>query len=239
MKYELDVHTHTLASGHAYNTIAEMAKIASKKGLKLLGITEHAPKMPGTCHEFYFQNLGCVNREMFGVELLLGAELNIISYDGAVDLPEDTLKRLDILVASLHTPCIKPGSKADNTDAILGVMDNPYINIIGHPDDGRFPIDYEAMVKKAKEKKVLIEINNNSLNPNGFRLNARENDIKILELCKKYQTPIVIDSDAHSCDIIANHQNVDSLLELVDFPEKLIMNCSAKDFKKYIKNKTG
>ena len=44
MKYVLDVHTHTIASGHAYNTIKEMAQSASEKGLELLGITEHAMK---------------------------------------------------------------------------------------------------------------------------------------------------------------------------------------------------
>ena len=56
MKYVLDVHTHTLASGHAYNTIREMAMAASEKGLELLGITEHGIAMPGTCNAFYFDN---------------------------------------------------------------------------------------------------------------------------------------------------------------------------------------
>ena len=42
MEYILDLHTHTIASGHAYSTIREMAQAASEKGLKLLGITEHA-----------------------------------------------------------------------------------------------------------------------------------------------------------------------------------------------------
>ena len=48
--FEADLHTHTIASGHAYNTIREMARAAADKGLKALGITEHAPKLPGTCH---------------------------------------------------------------------------------------------------------------------------------------------------------------------------------------------
>ena len=59
MNYEFDLHTHTIASGHAYSTIKEMAHSAAQKGLKLLGITEHAPKMPGTCHDFYFKIIGC------------------------------------------------------------------------------------------------------------------------------------------------------------------------------------
>ena len=56
MNYLLDLHTHTLASGHAYNTIKEMVRAASLAGLHMLGITEHAPKMPGTCQLYYFQN---------------------------------------------------------------------------------------------------------------------------------------------------------------------------------------
>ncbi len=44
-------------------------------------------------------------------------------------------------------------------------MDNPFVKIIGHPDDDRYPIDYEAVVKKAAEKNILLEVNNTSLNP--------------------------------------------------------------------------
>ena len=90
MKYNsvLDLHTHTVASGHAYCSLREMAKAASDKGLELLGITEHAPSMPGTCHKFYFHNLKVVPREMYGIQLLLGSEVNILDSQGTVDLGE-------------------------------------------------------------------------------------------------------------------------------------------------------
>ena len=52
MRFEADTHSHTLASGHAYSTIKEMAAAAEAKGLKALALTEHAPKMPGTCFIF-------------------------------------------------------------------------------------------------------------------------------------------------------------------------------------------
>ena len=48
MKIIADTHAHTLASGHAYSTIREMAAAARKRGLKALALTEHAPEMPGT-----------------------------------------------------------------------------------------------------------------------------------------------------------------------------------------------
>ena len=124
MKYHsvMDLHTHTVASGHAYCTLREMAKAASDKGLELLGITEHAPKMPGTCHKFYFQNIKVVPREMYGIQLLLGSEVNILDAAGTVDLEQKTLEKLDVVIASLHVTCIRPGSRAEITEAYLNAM---------------------------------------------------------------------------------------------------------------------
>ena len=107
MNIEIDTHTHTLVSGHAYNTICEMASAAHEKGVKGLAITEHAPEMPGSCHLFYFQNLKVVPRERYGVELLLGVELNIMDEQGRVDLPGNVIKELDIAIASMHIPFYK------------------------------------------------------------------------------------------------------------------------------------
>ena len=56
-------------------------------------------------------------------------------------------KGCDVVIASLHIPCIKPGSIEQNTNALIKAMDNPYVNIIGHPDDSRYPVDYEKLVK--------------------------------------------------------------------------------------------
>lgn len=236
MNIVVDTHSHTIASGHAYNTIEEMAKAANEKGIKLLAITEHAPNMPGTCHVFYFHNLKVVNRMRHGVELLLGVELNVIDYEGNVDLEDETLLGLDIAIASLHMPCIKPGTMEENTNALIGAMQNPFVKIIGHPDDAKYPIDYERLVKAAKEHHVLLELNNNSLNPNGFRLNARENDIKMLELCKEYQVPITLGSDAHVIDEIGNCCYSKEILEITNFPENLIINTSVERFKDFIKD---
>lgn len=234
MEYVLDTHTHTLASGHAYNTIREMAQSASQKGLKLLGITEHAPQMPGTCHDFYFSNLKVVERQMYGVELLLGVELNIMDFDGNVDLPQELLKDMDIVIASMHTPCLRHGTKEENTHAYLKVLDNPYIDIIGHPDDMRYPVDMETLVLAVKEKHKLLELNNSSLNPNGARKCARSNDVEMLELCKKYNVPIVIGSDAHADTDVGRHDLAMQLIDELDFPHNLIINRSTDELKRYL-----
>ena len=66
MKILLDVHTHTVASGHAFSTLQEMVRTAADKGLQILGITEHTGGIPGTCSPIYFRNLPVVPRLMYG-----------------------------------------------------------------------------------------------------------------------------------------------------------------------------
>ena len=237
MNYVLDVHTHTIASGHAYNTMREMAKAASEKGLELLGITEHAMAMPGTCHEYYFQNLKMVEREMYGIELLLGSEVNILDSKGNVDLEEAIRKKLDIIIASLHIPCMKPGTREENTQAYIETMKKPYIDIIGHPDDGRYEVDYEALVQGAREYGKVLELNNHSMDPDCNRENAVENDTIMLEYCKKYRVPVVMDSDAHFDLLIGEFDLARDLLTKLDFPEELVLNRSVDAVKKYVNRK--
>ena len=233
MRDILDTHSHTLASGHAYSTIRENAHMAAKRGLELLAITEHAPCMPGSCHDFYFHNLKVVDRNAYEVPLLLGVELNILDTRGNVDLDLHTLKQMDLAIASLHTPCIRPGSREENTECYLNVMKNPYVNIIGHPDDGRFPIDCLALVQAAKEYGKLLELNNSSLRPMSTRKGAREQDLEILKLCEQYQVSIVIGSDAHVDTEVGGHDLALALLEEAGFPEFLVVNGDVERLKPY------
>lgn len=104
MKIELDVHTHTVASGHAFSSLQEMAQAAAGKGLKLLGITEHSPGIPGTCDPIYFRNLHVVPRQMYGIELLLGAEINLKS---ATTRLYDTEAKIICIVSKKGAQCIE------------------------------------------------------------------------------------------------------------------------------------
>ncbi len=237
MRIEIDTHTHTLVSGHAYNTIREMAKMASEKGLKGLAITDHAPEMPGSTHLFYFMNMKMIPRNMYGVELFMGAELNIMDAEGKVDLPNSVIQELDIAIASIHGPCYKGEvTKEEITRAYINIMERGDIDIIGHPDDGRYPVDYEELVKAAKRTGTLLEINNTSLNPIGFRKNTKGNAIEMLKYCKEYKVPVVLGTDAHVDVAIADYSFVEEILALVDFPEELIANNSLEKLCALLKN---
>lgn len=237
MKIEIDTHTHTLVSGHAYSTISEMAQAAAEKGLKGLAITEHAPDMPGSCHLYYFQNLHVVPRRKYGVELLMGAELNILNEQGEVDLSPGLSKKLDIMIASMHLPCYRGEKNKDAvTQAYLNVMEADYIDIIGHPDDGRFPVDMKKLVKKAKETGTLLEVNNSSLRPDGFRENTWENCQEMLRECKEQGVMIVLGSDAHVDADVAGYEYCYKALEACCFPEELVANATMERLRASLKH---
>lgn len=232
--FVLDTHTHSIASGHAYNTINEMIRSAADKGLKLLALTEHAPMMPGSCKDIYFQNFDVLSREKYGIRVLFGAELNIMDTEGKVDLDQYSLPKLDIAIASMHTPCYTPGSKAENLRAYAKVMEISRVNIIGHPDDGRFAVDFDELARLAKDNHVLLELNNNSLRPTCFRINSWENATEMLKCCMKYGTMISLGSDAHVEEDVGNFEYAERLLKEVAFPPELIANESVERLEKYL-----
>ena len=82
---EFDIHTHTIASGHASTaTITDMAKAAASRNLKLLGISDHGPATLGGGRPSYFRNLSYAPRKRLGVEMLYGAEVNILDENGSL-----------------------------------------------------------------------------------------------------------------------------------------------------------
>lgn len=230
----LDVHTHTVASGHAYSTIQEMAQRAAEMGLEILGITEHATGLPGAPLDIYFKNLHVVPRRMYGVRLLMGVELNILDTHGTLDYGVDILEHLDIVIAGIHSLCWCGGTKDENTEGMISAIRNPSVHIISHPGDGTADLHFEPIVLAAKETHTLLELNNSSLNPcRGKRL-AHANNVEILQLCKRYEVPIILGSDAHISFSIADYSYAYPLLAETDFPERLIVNDKPDRFLRYV-----
>jgi len=236
MNFVADLHTHTIVSGHAYSTLLENAKYASNIGLKILGATEHGPNMPGAPGDWYFGNFKVLPRELFGVKMLYGCEANIIDYEGNIDMPIERQELLDIMIVSMHEPLMEGGNSVDlNTATILKAMDNPNVNILGHIGNPRFPIHEEVIVKKAKEKNVLIEINNSSFLTS--RKGSDKNCTKIAKLCKEFDVKIIVNSDAHFCYSIGNFAVVEEMLKEIGMPAELIINENEERLIAFLKEK--
>ena len=235
MKDILDVHVHTAASIHAYSTFSECIAAARKKNLELVGIADHAPSVPGSIHPFYFVNFKVIPRELDGIKIVMGSELNIIDYSGSTDLPAQILKKIDYAIASLHKECIEQGSVEENTAALIGAMRNPHVVIIGHPDNPQFPVDFDKVVRAAADNKVLLEVNNHSYFPVGHRAGSADNAKIMLAACKKYGAKIIMGSDAHFEKDVGNHELSQKVLAENNFPEELVVNTSAEKFFEYVK----
>lgn len=248
MKAIMDLHTHTLAAGHAYSTLRENIESAMAAGLKYLGMSEHGPSTPGGPHEFFFGNYKVIPREydyeeetgkVMPVEggrlhLLCGIEVNVYDTLGTLDLPEHYLQKTDYAIASLHPFAYTPGSRKENTLASIHGFQNPYVRILGHPDDGRFPLDYDELVREAKQAQIALEVNNSSLNPKSSRKGGRENITELLKTCMKYDQPVIMGTDSHICYAVGDFTEAEKLMREIGFPGELVLNYDPENIRRLI-----
>lgn len=235
MRFVIDTHCHTVASGHAYSTVIEIAREANNKGLEMVAITDHGPSMEGTSNIFHFLNQKVIPETIYGVQILRGVEANILDYEGNLDISDQHLEKLDIVIVSLHEACIQSGGIDNNTNAILKAMENKNVDIIAHPGNPAFPLDYEKVVKKAKETGTLIEINNSSFVSS--RPGSLKNCIEIARLCKEHGVMITVGSDSHIAFDVGRFDKAMEVLLSVDMPENLIMNFSTDRLINFLKSK--
>lgn len=222
-KFVLDIHTHTLASGHAYGTIREMAQAASEKNLKLLGVSEHAPGIPGTVEPIYFSTLHAVPRTLYGVNLIHGCEINVLN-NGSLSLEQKYIDRLDYAIAGIHEQCYRDEGRKKNTENMISCMKNEKVFFISHPDDDNTPLDYELLVPAAKKYNVALEVNNNTFRRKEKRKNCIQNYKTMLSLCMEYKTPIIVSSDAHDPSWVGEFSLAEELLTEIGFDQNLILN---------------
>ena len=237
MRIICDTHTHTISSGHAHSTVLENAAEAARMGHKFLVISDHAPKIPGAPTELYFRAMKNVLPEQaLGVYLIHGCEVNILDGEGALDLPADILDRLDLVIASMHTPTFPPADLETHTRAWLAVAKNPSVDIIGHAGDQRFAFDHDPVVRAFKEHGKVVEINAHSFKA---RKGSDENCRAIARLLKRYEVPVVVSTDAHFAPVVGKAEASGSVLRDVDFPEELVLNADAARFARWVSGKSG
>lgn len=230
MKILVDTHTHTIASDHAYSTILENAAAAARAGLEGLAITDHAPPLSDAPRIGHFRNLRVVDRVVEGVTVLRGAELNICNADGEMHVQDDDLRELDYCIASIHPVLYASNDPAENLRAYMGAMKNPRVKILGHPEDGRAPVDFAALARAARDSGTLIEVNNSSLRSITYRVNTRENMTAMLRACEDCGAYICLGTDAHFATAVGRFDESLALLEELRFPEELVANTSLEKF---------
>ena len=234
MQLIADMHTHTIASGHAYSTVNELASAAADIGLKAIALTDHGPALPGGPHPYHFGAMRFIPKELYGVRIFLGVEANIIDRNGAIDLPESYQDRLDFVMAGLHEGCGFDNQGVEgNSEAVINAMKNPRIKAISHPGNPVFPIDYERIVHASMETGSALEINNSSLCIS--REGSRPNCEKLASLMARYGSPLVIGSDAHIAQGVGVFSDAVALLAKYAIDEGQVVNSSMTRLLRFLK----
>lgn len=192
-----DLHVHSKWSDGSYN-FQQLIEAARNKGYSYIAITDHSKGL-GVAKGLTGQRLleqkkeiDRINEGLKDFRVLHGVEVDIRS-DGSLDIDDETLKKLDIVVASIHSGFKQP--KKQLTYRLLSAMKNPYVSIIAHPtgrligDRDPYDVDMDEILNMAKKTSTALEIN-------AYPLRLDLNDI-YAKRAKEMGIPIVISTDTH------------------------------------------
>ncbi|MDH5280139.1 MAG: DNA polymerase/3'-5' exonuclease PolX [Thermoleophilia bacterium] len=185
-----EMHCHSTWSADGKNTIEEMARAAKARGYRFMCLTDHSHYLRDGRLEAQWEEIAAVNALVKPFRVLRGIEANIRA-DGSLDVSDDLLVQLDWVVASLHTSFDR-----SPTERILGAIDNPHVDCIGHLTGRRLlkregaAVDVERVVERAAETGTALEINSQA-----DRLDMRDTHAR---LAGEAGVRIPITTDAHS-----------------------------------------
>lgn len=233
MRIQVDTHTHTYASGHAYSTISENAFSASQLGLPMFCTTDHASSMPGAPHYWFFSNQRVLPRFLHGVAIIRGCEVNICNLEGDIDIPLSVDQNLDWVIASFHEPVFPPQNKEVHTQALLNIIKSGRVDALGHLGNPNFDFDFEEVIQCAVDNNVAIEINNTSLK-GGSRIGSIDRCYDIAKVAKELGAYITTGSDAHFCADIGKFEKVELLIDAVGFPVEKMITHTPKQFLSFL-----
>ena len=222
---KVDLHTHTIASGHAWGTLFENAQEAKKQGIELLGLTEHGPAVLGSVTKNYFNATKRVPQNINGVRILFGVETNIIDEQGNLDLENKILEKLDIVILGFHYNCgyVDQGIEK-NTRVLIRAMHNPYVKMLAHPYRSVMKIDIKNITKEAIKKNILLEINASCFSEHKIKVEKIEGIKTMIKILKNNNQKMVISSDAHNPYEVGNFSNVVAKFDELDLSEDDLLN---------------
>ena len=193
-----DLQMHTTASD-GKNSIEEMALAAKDLGYEYISLTDHSKAVTvangldekRTLEQI--EKIHAANAKHLGIRVLASSEVDVLK-NGKLDLDDDLLAQMDIVLVSIHS--YMNLERAEMTERILAAIENPYVQIIGHPT-GRlvlhrdaYAYDMERVLDAAKKHGVVMECN-----ASPERLDLKDTHLR---MAKERGVKIVISTDAHT-----------------------------------------
>lgn len=235
MKLIADLHTHTLASDHAYSTVTENTAQAEKVGLKIMAVTDHGPAAEDSPHVWHHHNLTVLPRVINNVFVLRGIEANIIDNNGTIDIDEELMNKLDWIVASYHWG---EGKKSEITNSYIKLLENPHVSCLGHTDSARFEYDMKEVCRACHSFQKAMELNVSRIRDER-RTERRDFYKRLLTVCAEENAFVVVNTDSHFWSTVGDFAPALKLISEVGFPEELLLNADEKRVQQLVIRKNG
>ena len=220
---KIDLHIHSIHSGHAFGTLYDICAEAARKGMLAVGVSDHGPAVPGTLAPINFHMRKRAPRFMDGVRLLWGCEANVLNHDGELDIDEETRQGLDYVIAGLHD-CygfVDRGA-AENTLAMTRAFALPEVKICAHPFALSYPIDHDSLFEAAIENGVLLEVNLSSLARR--KSGIIESHRRMIDVVRSHGAKLIVDSDAHFLHEIGDDWILDECRDALGLDDEIMIN---------------
>ncbi|MGV8086727.1 MAG: PHP domain-containing protein [Candidatus Woesearchaeota archaeon] len=233
---KIDLHIHTLHSGHAYGSFYEVVNEAKKKKMNMIAITDHGPEMIGTASYIHFI-MGHRKPEYKNLKILWGCEANIIDAKGNIDLESSIQKKLDIILVGLHSVSkYQDLGIIGNTNAVINMLKNPDVDILTHPTHPQYKYDFEKVFKAALDNNVLLELNLAYL-----QLYSDETTLKLfkkmIDMTRAAGKKLIVNSDSHFIHEIGDDTILKKYWSKLGLTKDIIINNYPTELIKFLERK--
>jgi len=232
---QFDLHVHTLFSQCGIHTALEILARANEIGLKGIAITDHGPALPDErINSPFFERFKSPYPNLI---FLKGMECNLVDANGTIDIPLRFKRCMDVVLLGIHPNTPMGLSASDYTNMLIAAIEkNPCVDIITHPNDPNYPVDYKRLAKAAKAAGVALELNNSKI------LYARaetQSAVDLVTVCRDEGCKMAVNSDTHAIHELGLDESVRPILESLKFPNELIVNRDERSTMEFIDSRRG
>jgi putative hydrolase len=231
---QFDLHVHTLFSLCGIHTVLELLERAKEIGMKGFAVTDHGQTLGGRLNNPFFERFKSPCPD---VKILKGIECNILDSKGKIDTPGIYMDFIDIVLLGLHPNTARGLGRDAYTDMLIAAMrENPCVDIITHPNDPHYPVDYRRLAEEAKIHGVAIELNNSKIL---YARTETQSAVDLVTACLDVGCRMAVNSDTHAIHELGDDASVRPILNAAGFPEELIINRDEKSAIEFIDGRRG